>query len=196
MKCYANARMPSGVFYPVTRNKYFSNKTPCTRLEMYVALCPEAKLLVELKPHKCRQMKRSFMYFLHIFEIFWWKLHTNWSLKGTLSQKSSLTDSGVTSSGGTSLVIPSEIALCPCHSVHHLTLLYFFSTFITILCSLFILVPLCVCLFDFSRWNVTTMEEENWSVLFIVIPQCQGQCFPQSRRSINFCWMTQRKNGY
>lgn len=71
MKLYANAQIPSGVFYPVSCNKYFSNKTPCTRLEMYVALCHEAQLLMEPKPHKCRQIKRYFMYFFHIFGISW-----------------------------------------------------------------------------------------------------------------------------
>lgn len=146
MKLYANAQIPSGVFYPVSCNKYFSNKTPCTRLEMYVAPCHKAQLLVESKPHKCRQIKRYFMYFFHIFGISWWKLQTDISKECALKSQVSLS-SNVTSSSRTSLVIPFKMAPRPGPSPPSPHCLIFFSTLITILCSFLILSCSFICLY-------------------------------------------------
>lgn len=79
MKLFASAQIPSGGFYPVTCNKYFANKTPCTRSETHVAPCHEASVLVGPEPHKCRKIKRSYVCFLHVFDISWWRLHTEFS---------------------------------------------------------------------------------------------------------------------
>lgn len=173
MKLCANAQIPSGVFYPVSCNKYFSNKTPCTRLEIYVALCHEAQLLVEPKPHKCRQIQRYFMYFLHTFRISWWKLQSEISKEHTLKSRVSLSPN-VTSSGRTSLVILFKIAPRPSPSSPspHWPKASFSSAHSSLSCVLYLFFFLClfVSFSDFSHWNVTAMEEENLSVLFIVIP--------------------------
>lgn len=85
MKLYADAQIPSGVFYRVSCNKYFSNKTPCTQLEIHVALCHEAQLLVEPKPYKCRQIK-DILCTSFIFLVFPCEGYKVRSQKNTLSK--------------------------------------------------------------------------------------------------------------
>lgn len=152
---------------------------------------------METKPHKCRQTERYFVYFLHSFGIFRCRLHTDWSLRGTLPQVLShwlrcyLLRWKV--SGYPIQNSPSSQALI---YISLPRLLFSAHSSLSGVLYTFLFLYLFVCLLDFSHWNIPAMEEENLSVLSIIIPQCQGQCFPQSRHSINFCWMNQWKNGY
>lgn len=184
MKLYANAQIPSGVFYPVSCNKYFSNKTPCTQLEIHVALCHEAQLLVDI-------LCISF-----IFLVFPCEGYKVTCQRNTHSKSQVSLSPHVTASGRTSLAIPFKIDPHPHPSSPWPHCLIFFSTLITLLCSLFILVPLFVCMFFWLYPLEYYCHGGREFILFIVIPQCQGQHLPQSRRSINFCWMNQWKKGY
>lgn len=135
------------------------------------------------------QTNKKIFYALHSY--FWYFLvkATNRGLEGTLSKSLSehLTQMSPPQLELLWLLhIKQPLFLAP--HLHHLILFNFLQHTHHYL-VFFIYSRSCVHfvrLSDFSHWNVTSMEEKNISVLFIVLPQCQGQCFPQSRHSINF----------